>query len=516
MAVDILTGNWDNYWYNQNNYYLYFNPEDNRFEFIPYDYDNTFGIDWVGQDWGERDVNNWGQNKPLTNRILEVEEYRNRLNFYVDKIIEEVFNEEVLFSEIDRLKALTEDAAEEDTYRTLDYGYGIGEYHASFNSALGGHVDYGLKPYITTRINSALDQLQLENIPPIIKKVKTNFIFVDNEETLTIKATVLDDDANPTITAHIKTDNTTIVSLLDDGQGRDKDANDGVYTGIFVPGDFEGILEFYITASDADEKQGRFPNNPDKNLLQNIGASDSPLVINELMASNSTTIQDEGGAFADWLEIYNPSDSPISMDGYFLTDNLTVKNKWAFPDTTIQPSGFLLVWVDDDEEEGSLHASFNLSKEGEDIGLFTESEGVFLTVHAFAFPSLETDFSYGRIGNLNEEFVVFDTPTPGTQNGVINSTENDFDTPSGIQLFQNYPNPFNPETTISFQLDKPTELSLEIYTIDGRLVQTLANSRYLSGTHSIRFDASSLSSGMYFYWLKTENQSLTKRLILIK
>lgn len=52
MAVEILTGNWDDYWYNQNNFYLYFNPNDGRFEFIPYDYDNTLGIDFFGSRLG--------------------------------------------------------------------------------------------------------------------------------------------------------------------------------------------------------------------------------------------------------------------------------------------------------------------------------------------------------------------------------------------------------------------------------------------------------------------------------
>ena len=54
LAMDILTGSWDDYWYLKNNYYLYHDPAMNRFEFIPYDYDNTYGIDWVGGNWGDR------------------------------------------------------------------------------------------------------------------------------------------------------------------------------------------------------------------------------------------------------------------------------------------------------------------------------------------------------------------------------------------------------------------------------------------------------------------------------
>ncbi len=516
MAIDILTGNWDNYWYNQNNYYLYFNTNDQRFEFIPYDYDNTFGIDWVGQNWGTRDINGWGQDKPLTRRILEVEEYENRLHFYINKIIDEYFNEEILFPEIDRVKALTETAAEADTFRTKDYNYGITEYHDSFTSALGGHVDYGLKPYITTRVNSALEQINLMNISPVIKKVKTNFTFLEDKETLTIKATVLDDDNTLTVTAEVTTDVTTSITLSDDGNGRDKEANDGVYTGTFVPGEYQGVITYFITATDPSDKTERFPKNPATTLEEQVGKSNSQLVINELMASNSSTIADEGGAFADWLEIYNPTNTPISMSGFYLSDNLTIKNKWAFPDTTIQPEEYLLVWIDDDEKEGPMHASFNLNKEGEDIGLFEQSGDTFLTVDAFSFSNQQTDVSYGRNGNGGEELGFFDHPTPGTANGLINSNEEGKEHPQQVQLFQNYPNPFNPETTISFQLNEPSNIKLEVFSIEGRLVQTLVNSRYLSGKHSVHFDASNLSSGMYFYRLETKNQSLTKRLVLIK
>ncbi|MFV1885336.1 MAG: CotH kinase family protein [Balneola sp.] len=519
MAIDILTGNWDNYWYNQNNYYLYFNKNDERFEFIPYDYDNTFGIDWIGPDWGTRDINNWGPdggNRPLTNRILEVEEYKNRFHFYINKMIEEYFNEEVLFAEIDRLKAMTEAAAEADTFRTKDYGYGIGEYHASFTAALGGHVDYGLKPYITERVNSSLEQLNLLNITPIIKKVKTNFTFLNDEETLSIKATVLDDDNTVIVTAEIHTDETASVVLKDDGLGRDKEANDGVYTGTFVPGDYEGTISYFITATDPAEKTERFPKNPALQLYEQVGKSSSALVINELMASNSSTISDEGGAFADWLEIYNPTDNPVSMNGYFLSDNLTIKNKWAFPDTTIQAGGHLLVWIDDDEKEGPMHASFNLNKDGEDIGLFQQSGDTFLTVDAFNFGPQTTDVSFGRNGDGGEEFVLFDIPTPRAPNGLINSSEDEQSTPSEIQLFQNYPNPFNPTTTISFSIEKTSLVKLEVFSMDGRLIQTLANKPFNAGAYSVRFDASSLSSGIYFYRLSTESHAVSKRLVLIK
>ena len=65
LAVNVLVGSWDDYWYLKNNYYLYNNSESGVFEFIPYDYDNTFGIDWVDQDWGNRDIYNWGHDTEI-------------------------------------------------------------------------------------------------------------------------------------------------------------------------------------------------------------------------------------------------------------------------------------------------------------------------------------------------------------------------------------------------------------------------------------------------------------------
>ncbi len=518
MAIDILTGNWDNYWYNQNNYYLYFNTNDQRFEFIPYDYDNTFGIDWVGQDWGIRDINSWGQDKPLTRRILEVDEYENRLHFYINKIIDEYFNEEFLFPEIDRLKALTEVAAEADTFRTKDYDYGIAEYHASFSSALGGHVDYGLKPYITTRINSAKEQLNLTEVSSFIRGFSYEIVELEasGKGVFNFYAEIVKDTTERNY-AVLSIGSPVIKSiptadLVDNGTGIDQMAGDGIYSGQYqnsLVADYIGFSIAIFDSMSTIKTQTEF-------ITIHLSTSTESVVINEFMASNSSTFSDEGGAFADWLEIYNPTDSVISMNGFYLTDNLTTKDKWAFPDTTIQPNGYLLVWIDDDEKEGPMHASFNLNKDGEAVGIFEQYETTFRTIDAVSFGLQTTDISFGRNGDGGDEFVTFDNPTPGTPNGLINSSESENETPYGVKLFQNYPNPFNPTTNITFQLESPSEISLQVFTIDGRLVQTLANSRYSSGSHTVLFDAFNLSSGMYFYRLQTKNQSLTKRLVLIK
>lgn len=90
------------------------------------------------------------------------------------------------------------------------------------------------------------------------------------------------------------------------------------------------------------------------------------------------------------------------------------------------------------------------------------------------------------------------------------------DLPSQIRLDQNYPNPFNPSTTISYQLNSPGEVTLEIFNALGQKVATLINGFQSSGEQKITWDATSNPSGIYIYRLSTADQTLTKRMMLIK
>ncbi len=83
-------------------------------------------------------------------------------------------------------------------------------------------------------------------------------------------------------------------------------------------------------------------------------------------------------------------------------------------------------------------------------------------------------------------------------------------------LFQNYPNPFNPTTIIQYQIPQSGNVILNIYDILGRKVRTLVNQYQTAGEHSVNFDGRNLSSGIYLYQLKSNAQSITKKLILLK
>ncbi|MHB1687297.1 MAG: T9SS type A sorting domain-containing protein [Ignavibacteriaceae bacterium] len=88
--------------------------------------------------------------------------------------------------------------------------------------------------------------------------------------------------------------------------------------------------------------------------------------------------------------------------------------------------------------------------------------------------------------------------------------------PVSYSLSQNYPNPFNPSTTIKFSIQKPGLVTLKIYNILGQEVMTLVNQEMNMGSYSYSFDASRLSSGVYFYNIKSGSFVQTKKMLLLK
>jgi hypothetical protein len=84
------------------------------------------------------------------------------------------------------------------------------------------------------------------------------------------------------------------------------------------------------------------------------------------------------------------------------------------------------------------------------------------------------------------------------------------------RLSQNYPNPFNPTTTIKFSIPENNKVTIKVFNVLGQVVATLVNSEYKSGTYEVAFDASKLSSGIYFYRINAGEYQATKKMMLLK
>ena len=88
--------------------------------------------------------------------------------------------------------------------------------------------------------------------------------------------------------------------------------------------------------------------------------------------------------------------------------------------------------------------------------------------------------------------------------------------PTSPSLYQNYPNPFNPVTTIKYQIPEQGLVTIKIYNSLGEGIETLVNEFQSEGLHSVDFEASGLTSGIYFYQLKTANNILARKMILLQ
>ena len=143
------------------------------------------------------------------------------------------------------------------------------------------------------------------------------------------------------------------------------------------------------------------------------------LIINEFLASNDACCSDNFGDYDDWVELYNDSNEPIDIGGMYFTDTPDDDSPYLIPSTdpsstTIQPGGYLLLWCDDDQEQGALHLSKKLSKGGESIILIDKDGSSVIT--SYTYETQSTDVSMGRDPSNNESWIYFNIPTPGSVN----------------------------------------------------------------------------------------------------
>lgn len=143
------------------------------------------------------------------------------------------------------------------------------------------------------------------------------------------------------------------------------------------------------------------------------------LYINEIMASNSTSLADEMGEYDDWIEIYNAGNQSVNLAGYYMTDTPNDNASfWQIPSnnaalTTVAAGGYLILWADKSPEQGAHHLDFKLSAGGESIALLSSTLDV---IDSFDFTEQNENVSYGRVTDGNSDFIIFFVPTPGGAN----------------------------------------------------------------------------------------------------
>ncbi len=142
-------------------------------------------------------------------------------------------------------------------------------------------------------------------------------------------------------------------------------------------------------------------------------------VLNEFQADNAGTLADEDGENTDWIEIRNPNATPVALDGWALTDDPLLPQRWTFPaGTTLAANSYLVVFAsgkDRNDPAGELHTNFKLSAAGEYLAL-ARPDGTVAREFTPTFPAQYADVSYGQ-ANDGATAAYLPVPTPGAANG---------------------------------------------------------------------------------------------------
>jgi hypothetical protein len=126
-------------------------------------------------------------------------------------------------------------------------------------------------------------------------------------------------------------------------------------------------------------------------------------VITEFMADNNSVKADQDGDFSDWIEIHNPSASPVNLEGWSLTDNAALPARWSFPAVSLNPGDYLVVWASNKNRRtpgSQLHTNFRLDPSGEYLALI-KPDGTKATEFAPVFPPQVPNLAYGFAAQTN-------------------------------------------------------------------------------------------------------------------
>lgn len=490
LATEIAFADDDSYvWKGGMDYYLYWEPETGWM--VPLEYDGNSIMEPMTVTWSpfyHQDDNRY----PLLNKLLAVPSIRQRYLAHLRTIMQ------------DALDQTTIDALIDDYFTTLD------PYVSADTKKIYSYQEFidskdELKTLFQTRRNTVNNNSEV-NVQGLevanVNMASPNGAWTspDAGQSVIITAQVSGILGVNAVNLHYGGGLRGLFSktqMMDDGAHGDGAAGDGLF-GAEIPGFGNGsYVRFYIEAiaNNTAKTVTYFPKGAEYDVfIYQVGVTqffDSPVVVNEIMASNDATIADPNGEFEDWIELYNNTSDPVELGGWFLTDNYSNLTKWEFPTgTTIPANGYLIVWADEDGSQSGLHANFKLSASGETLYLLDADQRIG---QAIEFGQQETDKGYARIPNGTGDFVV-KAPTYNANNetGVSAAGEIAYQ-----ELLEIFPNPATSSVTV--RTAATSSVRLEAYNALG---QTILE-RNLQG--ATKLDISQWQPGVY--WIKVGDQS---------
>jgi spore coat protein CotH len=415
LAIENLFVDDDSYFYKGADYGFYYEPESGRIH--PVEHDGNEAFTAIGSlNYSMTPVQGAASNnRPMLYRLLQNNELRQRYLAHMRTVLAESFNPATLTPLINRFHALSVNALITDPRK----GITMQTYTNDLN---------GLKTYVTNRYNYLMAHAELTPRQPDITSVvgPTGAVFATNTPSITASVTPNGDSGVGSVWLYHRGKaygKFTRVQMLDDGTHGDGLAGNGVFGATVTNYPAGTKVRYYVEARGTNAAQAarfspaRAENETHSYRVAIAAASNSPVVINEFMASNTSTLADPQGEYDDWIELRNVTDAAVSLTGRYLSDEPNNPRKWQFPaGTTIPANGYLLVWADEDTTiTDGLHASFKLSGEGDEVFLTDTDANFNQVLDTITFGGQTTDISYGRTAADADVWSPM-APTPAADN----------------------------------------------------------------------------------------------------
>jgi hypothetical protein len=465
-------------------YFVYFDKETGRLS--PLEYDGNSVLQSNNIAWPPfYNVNK--VNYPLLNKLLNVPAWRQRYLAHLRTIIAEELDAAGAVQVIDQYKNQIDALYQSDPKKYYTY--------AQFNTGVSD-----LKNLVNTRRTNLLANAEVAQQAPQIGNVTyfnpagQPWTAPNSQEAVSVQAQVSSGNGISKVNLYYAEGilgGFTSIQMFDDGAHQDGASGDGIFGASIPAFDAGSWIRFYIEAlADNTPKSAAYkPAGAEHNVYYyRVKQSLSPvsgIVINEFMASNTTTVSDESGQYDDWIELHNTNTFPVNLGGFFLSDNPAIPGKWEIPQGTVIPGGgYLIFWADENQPQGANHTNFKLSaSDGEFLSLTDTHKDI---VDSLSFSVQTTDLSYSRIPNGTGPFIIKEPTFAGN-----NQPHADIENNTSAFSWLMFPNPA--QSTVHLLMpDLAEKCQLRICDAVGRVICE----RHISG--SLQLNIENWPSGIYF------------------
>ncbi|HQV35179.1 MAG TPA: CotH kinase family protein [Flavobacterium sp.] len=473
LAFDNLFVNIDSYIGQfKQNYYLY-KDDNGRFNPILWDLNMSFGT--FGQTGttnlnttlAKRQLNHllhsgdaaW----PLVQKLLAVPRYKKMYLAHYATMLSENISNNSYFTKAQTFQALINSSVQADLNKF--YTYAQFSSNMTTDIALGMNTAPGLSNLMSGR-NTYLTALSdFTATKPTISAITPSVANPALGGTVTIRANVINTNTDAVFLGYRAATNLpfTKVLMFDDGAHNDGASGDNIYGGLMPISSITS--QYYIYAE--NNTIGAFSPARAEHEFYTITASyptitPGSLVVNEIMAQNTSTVTDPSGDYSDWFELYNNSSVTISLDNLFASDTSTNLLKWQFPSgITMAPNSYLIVWADQDLTQEGIHADFKFSASGESC-ILSYANGII--IENVTFGVQVANMGYARVPNGTGNFVI-QAPTFNANNQGLSIS--DFNQQNNQLLI--YPNPTSNYVNIRISELMGSE-KIKIFNLLGQIV----------------------------------------------